>query len=192
MTWFTEDCTPLLAGAAIGEALLAVALYRTGRAALALPMVLLALLAAGLWLAERSLVTEREQVEATLYGVEAAIGANDAPGVLQFIDPQAAAMRAAAEQALGLAEVLSCQITDVQIHVNELTSPPTARAEIIGTFTVKLRRAEAIPYDRVVRRFAIDLRKSGEQWLMQRYEVLQLSGAADGTIPDAPLRTEEP
>lgn len=191
MTWFTEDCTPLLVAAGLGEALLAVALYRTGRVLLALPMVVVALLAGGLWFVEQSILTEREQVEATLFGVEAAIRENDVPGVLQYIDPQATVMQAAAEQALGLAEVLSCKITDVQVHVNHLTSPPTARAEIIGTFSVKLRRGEAVPYEHVVRRFAIDLQKSGDQWLMQGYEALQLTGARDGTIPDAPLRSEE-
>lgn len=191
MTWLTEDCTPLLAVAAIGEALLAVALYRTGRVLLALPMVVVALLAGGAWLLEQTIVTEPEQVEATLYGVEAAVRENDVPGVLQFIDPQAAGVRSAAEQALGLAEVLSCKITDIQVHVNHLTSPPTARAEIIGTFSVKLRRGEAVPYDHVVRRFAIDLQKSGDQWLIQGYESMQLTGGSDGSVPDAPLRNGE-
>ena len=71
------------------EVVLVIALLSTGRALLLAAIAGVAVLGGVLLVAERMIVTETEQVEATLDELSAALVSNDLPAVLRFIAPAA-------------------------------------------------------------------------------------------------------
>ncbi len=76
MSWLLEDPTLVLVTGAIVLVLLGVALAKTGRGAILLGMVGVAVLVAALVVVEWVVVTQRERVESTLYGITKALEAN--------------------------------------------------------------------------------------------------------------------
>lgn len=147
------------------EAVLGLILLRTGRGVLLWIMTGVLVVTLGGLLVERLVVTERERVEMTLDGITAALEANDLNRVLSFVAPEASYTQQQARSALGLIEVQSAHIYNLDININQLTSPPTARASFFGHLYFRDRRGQ-IPYNNYESNFIIDLKKIGEVWVV--------------------------
>ena len=132
MTVLFENPWYFIFAGVIIEAVLGILLFRTGRGALLWAMIaVLALTLLGV-VVERLVVTERERVQMTLDGITSALEANDLNRVLSFVAPEAAHTRQRATWALGYFEVLSASMYKVQISINKLTTPPTAKVLFLG------------------------------------------------------------
>jgi hypothetical protein len=170
VSWFFEDPSTFILAGLLIEALLVVALVKTGRGVLILAMVgVLALVGLGL-LVEHLVVTDHEQIEATLDGVTSALEANDVEGVLSFIDPAAGAMRANVRMALAGAHITDARVYDLVVEVNRQANPPTAQADFTGRVKGNYRGESADGEGMLLRKFTVDFRLHGDRWLMTAYE----------------------
>lgn len=168
MSWLFEDPTTLIVAGVLIEALLAVALVKSGRGALIPAMVgVLAVVGLGV-LVERLVVTEREQVEATLDGVAAALEHNDVEGVLRFIDAAAGDIRSYVKSILPQLRITDARIYDLIININHYSSPPSAQAEFTGRVKGNYRH-EGPAEGLYLRQFTVDFRQEGDRWLITAY-----------------------
>jgi hypothetical protein len=164
MSIFIESPWPWLLLGIAAEAVLAVALLRTQRGSL-----LWAMLGMGIFVllglaAERFIVTDRKAVMQTLDAAVAAAKANDLNRVLNCISPKAQKARDYARWALGRAQIEEAHIHDLEVTVNRLTSPPTAKAKFLAVGKAQDRRGE-IPYQEFMRRVVVELRWEDNRWL---------------------------
>lgn len=172
MNWLFEDPTTLIVAGVLIEALLAVAFVNTRQIKVAIVMAgVLALVVAGLAV-EQLVVTDYEKIEAALDGTARSLRANDIPGVLAHIDPQAAGMRQSAESHLHRARITDAKVKDLKVQFHRLTSPPTAEAEFIGNIKGSFQMGIDTGEGTVIRRFRIQFVRRGERWLMTAYEDL--------------------
>ncbi len=147
------------------EAVLGIALFRTGRGAILWAMIgTLALTVLGV-IIERVVVTENERIEMTLDGITSALEANDLNRVLSYISPGAVKTRNRAAWAMGRIEVQSARFYRLNITINRLTSPMTAKAAFFGHVSYRDRQGE-IPYSNYGSRFIVELRKEGKTWVV--------------------------
>lgn len=189
MRWLTEDPTLLLALLIAGEALLAVVLFRTGRAAVIGGMFALAVvLLAGIGV-ERMIVTDNERVEDCLDGIASALRANDVGRVVGYLAPAAASLKAEVENQLPQVRVLDAKIRDLRISINDYANPPTARATFLGVIHVKDKRGQ-LPRENYLQRFTVDLQWDDGRWLVAGYSSQSLEESLPGKqakIPHRPL-----
>jgi dihydroxyacetone kinase DhaKLM complex PTS-EIIA-like component DhaM len=126
-------------------------------------VVTLALLAV-----ERFVVTDREEVENSLLGVMAAIRANDAPGLLAFIDLGAAKVRADAESLMPQMRIEVANAASVETTLDPAPLPTTAtsrfRAFLHGTHE---RSGTPIAY--VNQQVDLQWAKRGDRWVITGY-----------------------
>lgn len=171
MSWLFEDPTLLIAAGVLLEVLLAVALVKSGRAMLMLVMAgVLALMLGGVFI-ERMVVTEREQIEATLEGVSQALEANDVEGVLAWIDADALALRSEVRLTVPPAHISEVRLFDLQINVNHYVTPPTAQADFTGRIRGTYRgQGRASGDGMVLRRLTVDFRPQGDRWVITGYQ----------------------
>lgn len=166
MSWLFEDPTTLIVAGLLIEVLLGIGLFKSGRGALVLPMIgLLVLVGLGV-LVERLVVTDREQVEDSLDGICRALMANDVPGVLSYIDPEAGGIRSHVQSMLPRAHITDARLYDLVINVNRHTTPPSAEANFTGRVKGSFQGSDGL----VLRRFTVDLRQEGERWLIVDYQ----------------------
>jgi hypothetical protein len=173
MTWLVEDPWPILWVAGGILAVLAVAFYHTrSRAALATIAVVLVIGLAGLAV-ERLVVTEREEVENTLYGAAAALVKNDPPQVLAFVSEDADEMRRGISAILPRFEIREAKVGgNLKIKFNRVVNPPTATATFIGRVKANYQDpSRQMPYDNFVRQFTVRLRQEGDRWLLYEYSI---------------------
>jgi hypothetical protein len=147
------------------EAVLGIVLFRTGRGALLWAMIGVLALTVLAVVVERLVVTEKERVEMTLDGITSALEANDLSRLLSYIAPGAIQTRNRAAWAMGRIEVQSARIYWLNITVNRLTSPMTAKAAFSGHIYYRDRQGE-IPYNNYGSKFIVDLRKLGDVWVV--------------------------
>jgi hypothetical protein len=119
---------------------------------------------------ERRVVTDRERVEECLEGVAAALEANDLQRVLERIAPSAVETRNQARRAIDYAHFEQIKINDLQITVNYLTSPPSARATFSALVTAS-DRAMLFGARTVALEFRVDFRFEEGRWLIVGHEV---------------------
>jgi len=169
MSWLLEDPTPTLVAAVLAEAVLTVALVKTGRGALLWAIAGVALLAALLLALEWLVVTDRERVEQTLSGAARALEANDPQALMAFIDP-VSPMRSRVSREMSAVKVQRATFSRLDVTVNRLTSPPTATADFMGYVNAKDRRGE-VPYENFSHRIVVQMREDGDRWLMTGYEI---------------------
>jgi len=170
MTWLVENPWPaVIVGLAV-QAGLAVLLVRSGRVVVLAAMAAAAALTAALVLLELGVVTEREKIEEALFGAAAAVESNDLPALLAHVSPSAGELRAMAEATLAEVRMTEARITgDLEISVNELTLPVSARATFIGRASGDVRRGGAV-HSSLVSRFDVKLAREGDRWLIQQVE----------------------
>jgi hypothetical protein len=165
VTTLLENPMPVIfAGIAI-EAVLAVALVKTGRGFLLYIMAGVLVVVLALVALERLVVTDRERVEMTLDRCAAALEADDLDALLDGIAPEADRTRSEARRAMEWIRFTRIKITDLTVHINELTSPPSARAEFRAVVAGRERRGTLSDITRPIR-FHVDLRQEGDRWLI--------------------------
>jgi hypothetical protein len=169
MTWLVEDPTPTLVAVVLIEAILTIALVKTGRGALLWAIAGVALLGACLLALEWLVVTDRETIEDTLTGAAHALEANDPQAVVAYIDPTSP-MRREVTQELSRVTISKVSWNRLDVKFNRYTSPPTAVADFMGYINGKDRRGE-VPYENFSGRITVQLRREGDRWLMTSYEM---------------------
>jgi len=170
MTALVESPWPWIAFGIFAEVGLGLLLLHTQRGVLLLPMGGVLLLVLGGMVLERHVVTDRERVEDCLEGVAAALEANDLQRVLGFISASAVETRSQARRAIDYAQFQQIKIKDLQITVNYLTSPPSARATFTALVTASDRGnlfgVRTLPLE-----FRVDFRQEDQSWLITGHEV---------------------
>jgi hypothetical protein len=165
MTVLLESPWPAIFFGIIAEAVLAVILVRTGRGAVLLGMLgVLALSLAGVGL-ERLVVTERERVEATLYGAADAIEHNDADGVVSWLSPTGQVSPSWIRGVMKRYRFTDARINNLQVEINHMSSPPTAKARMIAAFSVAETHG-ASPYNNARLGLTVELRLENGRWLI--------------------------
>ena len=170
MTWLVESPWPALVAGLIAEAILAIALLRTGLVKIIGAMVGVLILTVLLLLLERGVVTEFEEIEATLDAAASALAANDVDGVVSHISPQAAQLKQYAERAMRRFNFSEAVVGgDLAVQVNRLTSPPSA----VAKFTVRLHgtdRQGTVPYGNYVERVELTLHQIDGRRYVAEYQ----------------------
>jgi len=155
----------------LAEAVLGIVLVRTGRGVLLWPMIgVLLLVLAGVAL-EWLVVTDRERVEAAIDDAAAALETNPkGESRRRMIDTYIAesdhASRALLGWALDRVQINRIKITNLEISINRLTSPPTAEAELTGYCAFKDRKGEYLREGQPIE-FTLELREvEPGRWLV--------------------------
>jgi len=169
MDWLFEGLWTILIVGIVLEIVLGLVLLNTGRGAVLVAMVAVALLVGVAAIVERLVVTDREAVTNALYGAADALEANDLDELFTYVGPEAQSLRRRASDVLPRIRIKEANIGRLQVSVNRVHNPPTARTELIGRFIVE-DIAQQIPYENYVQRFAIRWRRDGDRWLMVDYE----------------------
>src|SRR5688572_28536076 len=150
MAWLVESPWPALVTGILIEAMLAIALLRTGLAKIIAVMVGVFVVTLLLLLLERVVVTEFEEVELALDSAATALAANDVEKVISFISPEQQNLKSYAERQMRQFNFTDAVIGgDLTVLVNRLTSPPSAAAR----FTVRLAgkdRSGTVPYGNLI------------------------------------------
>lgn len=172
MSAFLESPWPALWLGLVAEALLGVAWFQTGNKRLFQAMIGALVVVLLLLALEALVVTDREAVSNTLENTASAMATNDLNQVLAFIAPEATKLRADAERYLPNVMVRDANIGgDLEVTINRLTNPPTARATFTGRINAASRGAERLPYENFVKKFTLKLRQEGDGWLLTDYEM---------------------
>ena len=176
MTMLLENPVPVIFIGIIIEAVLAWVFANTGRNVVVLAMIGVAILVLGGVVLEWVVVTEKEEVEATLDGVAAALEDNDLETLLdEYVWTSAAHTRRRAETALQIVEVTRAKIRNLDVIINRLTSPPTAEVCFDGTVYFRGRQA-GIDADRYSAKFVAELRRENDRWLITDHIEYQMHG----------------
>ncbi len=175
MTWLSEDSTPAIVVGLIVEAILLLALVKTGRRPLAYAMAAVALLVGGIVWIEKHTVTDTKLIRATLDQGVVALEHNDLPGLLAIIStsPAAAPTRASAISVAHQITVESASISGIEIKVNRFNNPPAATAELTGHLTGHVRSG-LYPYDHFPpMHIRANFRLENDRWLIESYEEIK-------------------
>ncbi len=169
--FFLESPWPILIVGLVAEALLAVALFRTGRGKLLWPIGGVALLVLLGLVAERYTVTDTKLVRQTLDAAAAGLVANDKDRVKACIvpDPDGDPTRAATDEAFRYPVVFRrISISDLDVKFNDRTSPPTADATFMVYVTVRVRGPDSTEIGEITKpvNMKIKLRKHSGRWLV--------------------------
>jgi hypothetical protein len=166
--WLFENPVAIWCGGAVLLTLAVVVHLQMRTRASLLAIAAIVLLTAALLIAERLIVTPREEVQQTLDLLAARIEANDLPGVLTFVAPSAKAVRADAESLMPLVTVNRAAIVSTpEIAVDMEAQPATADVSCQGLVdvTVKQNGMKGPYLDRVKIHFV----HSGGRWLIESY-----------------------
>jgi len=165
MTTLLENPMPIIFFGIVVEAVLATVFVSTRRRVILLVMLgVLVLVFAGVGL-EWLVVTDVERVEATLDDAADALVAGDLDQVYSYIAESAVQTRSRAAWALAMVDFTEINIHDLEISINKLTSPPTAKAR----FRVVLHyvpKTELIPYRTYHMGFTVEFEQVGDRWLV--------------------------
>ncbi len=96
----------------------------------------------GLVVLEQVVVTETEQVEATLYQIAHALEQNDVEQVVQFLHPQARSARQALRRILPQVHILRASLSNVRVQWDPGADPPRARVQLYGNVRYEYRGRE--------------------------------------------------
>ena len=173
MMMFLESPWPALVIGAATLALLGVAYHNTGHRRLLTAMFAAVGVTCVLLLVQFLVVTQREAISNTLEDVAVALESNQLETVLGYLAPEADRIRGNARQYLPGVEIGDANIGgDLQVTINRLTNPPSARATFTGRISgVNRSPAERNPYENFVRKFTLTLRQDDERWLITGYEM---------------------
>ena len=130
MTWLTENPFPILLIGSLATAILAGGWLRTGSKWLLGGVIAAIALTVGLVIAERWIVTDREQVTRTLYEIAAAVERNDVEAALRHAYSGSPEVYARANAELRLYHFSEVNIKrNLQVEVFPHLDPPMATAE---------------------------------------------------------------
>jgi hypothetical protein len=166
MSWIFEGPWPILLTGVIFEAILVIALVRTGRGALLWGVVGVGVLTGGLLVLERAIVTDNELIRETLDGICSAAETNDAAAVLVYVAPDAESVRRLVNDGLRQVTIKEASIGgDLAIQITRQGEQPMALAKFTGHIRAVARR-EALGRDMFVARFSVGLVKQQGKWLV--------------------------
>ncbi len=169
MTWIVENPAPVIVVGLLVEALLAIALLRSGRGVLLGVMAAVAVVVAGLVVLEWAVETEVERVEATLQNLERALESNDLKRILAHIDPEADRLRTVIGRFQPRYEITTANVgRDLKVTIDESTNPPTARA----VFTARIHgedRRGTFAGGTWINELELILRRHDDRWLLYDY-----------------------
>ena len=165
MTTLLENPMPAIFVGIIAEAVLATVFVSTRRGVILLAMLgVLALVFVGVGL-EWLVVTEVERVENTLDGAADGLVSGKLPRVLDYVAESAHETQLRAAWALSMFDFTQISIHNLDISINELTSPPTATAEF-NVILHYIPKMEEIPYRTYRMGFTVELRRVDDRWLI--------------------------
>ena len=174
MAILLEDPTPILVVGILAEAVLGVILARTRRGVLLWPMGgVLALVVIGV-VVERLVVTERERVEAAIYGAADAVENNDRQRVKDFLSRSAPEVLRRALSYMDRVRFTSVSVRGLKVRINDLTSPRSAEA----TFTARADFTDQggeYPYNTYAAQFLVKLVFEDGTWKVYSAEDDNLS-----------------
>ena len=168
---FLESPWPILFIGIVVEAVLGTALMQTGRGKYLVAMIGVAVFVIIGLMVERFVITDRKAVRQTLDAAVAAVRKNDVNGLLDCIAPSAKGPRDESRWLMSLVDVEEGHISDVEITINRLKSPPTAEANFLAVGRGKDRKGE-FPYQGFAQRVKVQLQLQGGRWLVTGYELL--------------------
>ena len=169
MQWLLEDPLPIALGGIVAAVLAAAIVAQHGRTATFVAVSVVSLVTVGLLLLESFVVTTVEEVENTLAAIAADLTSNDVDAVTAHISPSHEGLRRLAQSRLGEFEIMTAKIgSDLNVTINQLTSPPSAIAEFTGRIELNKRRGQLV-HNNVVRRFTVNFAREGEKWLVSGY-----------------------
>jgi hypothetical protein len=169
---FLESPVPILVVGILVEAVLVIALLRTGRGILLAPITVVALIVLAGVLIERLVVTERKQVAAAIAEAAAAIEADDMNRLTACISPspEGDKTRALARDLHTIWRVTQIRIRNLNVSINAYTNPRTATA----TFTAIVTggdRAGAISDVTRPAEVKVTLQLESGRWLITGHDI---------------------
>lgn len=170
MDYFLENSVPIWVLGAVGLTMAGIVYtsLRTRASLVAIGVVLLVMIG-GLAL-EHFWQTPREQVDATLRGLLAAVEADDLPAVLARLSPTAEEMRGDAQTLMPQFEVDKARATgSVEVTLPSASDPTTATARARVFVAVRHRRSGMKGGDFAEVTFTFE--KRGDAWLVSGYSV---------------------
>lgn len=171
MTAIFENPLPLLFVGIVVEAILITLFYNFQKKVWLVPIVGVLLALVALVLVERIVVTPREEVEHTVDKIVDALRANDVNAVLSHLSDSARESRSRAKWALGRIEINGVKVTGLEVTVNALKSPPSAKAVFSGVLKFDDRKKE-YPYRTYASKFEVEFRKEGGRWMVTGHKEL--------------------
>jgi hypothetical protein len=171
MEFYSFSVPLLVAGIAI-EAVLAIALLRTGRGVLLAPMAAVACIVVTGVALERLILTEGERVELALNEAARAIEADNLDRVLACVAPEAASLHADAHRYHDFAHFTQIRIRNLEVQVNRNTPLPTAKSTFLALVTAGDRSGAVHDVTQPVK-VRILLRKESGRWLITEYHWTQ-------------------
>jgi hypothetical protein len=171
MMMFLESPWPILFIGIAVEAVLGIMLMQSGRGKYLLAMIGVGLIVVIGLLVEHFVITDRKAVRQTLDAAVVAVRRNDVNGLLDCIAPSAKGPRDESRQLVSLVDVEEGHISDLEIKVNRLTSPPTAEAKFLAVGRGRDRTGE-FPYQGFAQRVVVQLQLQGNRWLVTGYKLL--------------------
>src|SRR5690606_38542231 len=137
---------------------------------------------------EKLVVTDREAVEAAVVEVFDAIEANDLPGVVEWIDPAAANVKADAGRLMPEGKVSAADAAASEVEINDAADPPTAKSQCRAYLNgVHVSSGMAMPY--MNQRVDLNWVKRGNHWRITGYQAyyddqpIDAVGSARGNRP---------
>ena len=169
MSLFEDPMPTLFAGGLIAAILLGV-VFTTGRALfLFLAIGVGCLTGLGL-LVEQMVVTEMEEVEAVLYEARDHLEANDVDALVALLTPNAEDERQMIQNRLGSMRVDQADVAgELKIVVNELTSPPSARAKFLGRIAGSDKTGQ-MALGNYITKIEVEFKLANEGWRIDNVE----------------------
>jgi hypothetical protein len=170
MTWLTENPFPVLLIGSLTTAILAGGWLRTGSKWLLFAVIAAIAVTVGLVLAERWIVTDREQVTQTLHDLAAVVERNEVATALNYAYSKAPAVRNQAANELPLYRFSEVNIkSNLKVEVFPKLDPPMATAEF-NVVVVLTTRDGLITNRRIPRYLEVTFYKEdGGQWRVGAY-----------------------
>ena len=164
MAWLFENPFTILGIGLAVEVVLGVLLFSTGQGRLLGAMLAVAVVTFSLVIAERLVVTDREQVASTLYGVASAAERNSVPAVVEFISPSATDLVTMARKILPTFTITEARIgRNLEIDVDSDAQPQTATAQFMIRVHAKDKKGQS-PYENYFQQLKVVLRREGDRW----------------------------
>lgn len=167
MTWLAENALPIWVGGAVALTM-AMFVYLQTRSRGAFYGVLAVIaITAGLLLVNRLVETRREAVEHALYSLAATVEANDVPGALAFLAPNAnSAMRRDVETLMPQVKIERARVIGTpEIELNATEDAATIKCRGIILAVNRKDGMKGGGDDHMV----LEWVRSGEQWLLVNY-----------------------
>jgi hypothetical protein len=134
--WFTENPWPPMFLCAVGAVVCLIVWYQRQQPRFLAGAGALVLLAAGIWVIERAIVTERERVRENVFAVTSSFQRRDLDGTLDYISQQAPDLRRLVVYGYNVAQVEDdMRVTDVQVEMTAQETRATTRFRVNATVT---------------------------------------------------------